>query len=276
MRKKIIEEIKELLDEAMEISNKPAFISKDPISIPHRFKLQQDIEIAGFFAAVFAWGNRTTIINKCNELIGLMGNAPYKFMVNHKEEELKQFLDFKHRTFNSTDILHFIRFLNYHYTIGYKKLGGKIPSLESAFTFNMKIDDGDTENALIGFHDYFFSLEDSPSRTKKHIPTPRNNSSCKRLNMSLRWMVREDQQGVDFGLWKKIRPSQLVCPLDIHVQRTSQKLKLINSDKADWKTARELTQVLQTFDDKDPVKYDIALFSLGVNNNRIKENRDGG
>ncbi|MFN5421779.1 MAG: TIGR02757 family protein [bacterium] len=272
MKKRSREEIKKILDEALAISNRPVFIDNDPISIPHRFELQQDIEIAGFFAAVFSWGNRTTIINKCNELIGLMENTPYQFIVGHKEKELKRFLDFKHRTFNATDILHFIRFLNHHYTIGYKKLGGKTASLESAFTFNMKTDDGDIENALVGFHDYFFSLEDSPSRTKKHIPTPRNNSSCKRLNMYLRWMVRKDQQGVDFGLWKKIRPSQLVCPLDVHVQRTAQQLKLINSDKADWKTARELTQRLKEFDAHDPVKYDIALFSLGVN--KIQGTRD--
>lgn len=265
MKKKFSEEIKNILDDALVTSNRPAFIENDPISIPHRFKSQQDIEIAGFFAAVFAWGNRTTIINKCNELIGLMDNAPYQFIVGHEEQELKRFLHFKHRTFNATDVLHFIRFLKYHYTIGYKKSGCKIATLESAFTFNMNSDDGDTGNALAGFHDYFFSLEDSPSRTKKHIPSPINNSSCKRLNMYLRWMVREDKQGVDFGIWKTIRPDQLVCPLDVHVQRTAKQLKLIKNEKADWKTALELTQELKKFDARDPVKYDIALFSLGVN-----------
>lgn len=265
MKKHFREEVKHILDEALTISNKPAFIDNDPISIPHRFELQQDIEIAGFFAAVFAWGNRTTIINKCNELIELMGNTPFQFIVGHEEKELKRFLDFKHRTFNATDVLHFIRFLKYHYTIGYKKYGGKIASLESAFTFNMKSNDIDTENSLIGFHEYFFSLEDSPTRTKKHIPTPKNNSSCKRLNMYLRWMVRKDKQGVDFGIWKTIRPNQLVCPLDVHVQRTAKHLKLIKNEKSDWKTALELTQKLKKFDANDPVKYDIALFSLGVN-----------
>ena len=265
MKKQFREEVKYILDEALTISNKPAFIDNDPISIPHRFELQQDIEIAGFFAAVFAWGNRTTIINKCNELIKLMGNTPYEFIVGHEEKELKRFLDFKHRTFNATDVLHFIRFLKYHYTIGYKKYGGKIASLETAFTYNMKPDDIDTENSLVGFHDYFFSLEDSPPRTKKHIPTPKNNSSCKRLNMYLRWMVRKDKQGVDFGIWKTIRSDQLVCPLDVHVQRTAKELKLIKTEKSDWKTALELTQKLKKFDATDPVKYDIALFSLGVN-----------
>ncbi len=208
MKKSFREELKIFLDDALLISNQPNFIDKDPISIPHQYNILQDIEIAGFFAAVFAWGNRTTIINKCNELMQLMDHSPYQFILQHKEEELKRFLDFKHRTFNATDVLHFIRLLHYHYTIGYKKLGGHEPSLESAFTFNMKKKDADTENALIGFHDYFFSLPDSPSRTKKHIPTPSNNSSCKRLNMYLRWMVRKDIYGVDFGIWKTIRADQ--------------------------------------------------------------------
>ena len=264
MKKSFREEIKIFLDEALLISNQPEFIKNDPISIPHRFTLKQDIEIAGFFAAVFAWGNRTTIINKCNELMVLMGSSPYKFIIDQEEQELKKFLNFKHRTFNATDLLHFIRLLKYHYTVGYKQLGGKSPSLESAFTYNMKNHDTDTGQALTGFHDYFFSLDDSPSRTKKHIPTPNNNSSCKRLNMYLRWMVRQDIHGVDFGIWKAIRPDQLVCPLDVHVQRTAKRLKLIKSEKSDWKTAVDLTSNLKKFDAVDPVKYDIALFSLGV------------
>lgn len=252
--------LKKLLDEQLKLHNQYGFIEKDPISIPHRFSKKQDIEIAGFFAAIFAWGNRTTIINKCNELMNLMDNAPFQFITQHQEIELKRFLDFKHRTFNATDLLHFIRVLRYHYENDTQVE----PSLETAFSKAISRKDQTVENALVSFHDYFFSLEDSPGRTKKHISTPSNNSSCKRLNMFLRWMVRKDKSGVDFGIWKNIQPHQLVCPLDVHVQRVALQLGLIQSEKADWKTAVELTEKLKLFDHSDPVKYDIALFSMGV------------
>jgi len=248
------------LDEQLKLHNQQGFIEKDPISIPHRFSKKQDIEIAGFFAAIFAWGNRTTIINKCNELMNLMDDAPFQFIIQHKEIELKRFLDFKHRTFNPTDLLHFIRVLRHHYESD-RQLE---PSLEIGFSKALSKKDDTVENALVSFHDYFFSLEDSPDRTKKHISTPANNSSCKRLNMFLRWMVRKDKAGVDFGIWKNIQPHQLVCPLDVHVQRVARNLNLIQSEKADWKTAVELTEKLKSFDPIDPVKYDIALFSMGV------------
>lgn len=252
--------LKQLLDEQLKLHNKQGFIGKDPISIPHRFSKKQDIEIAGFFAAIFAWGNRTTIINKCNELIQLMDDAPFQFITQHQEIELKRFLAFKHRTFNATDLLHFIRVLRYHYD----NQSSAEPTLETAFSNALNRKDDTVENALVTFHDYFFSLEDSPGRTKKHISTPANNSSCKRLNMFLRWMVRKDKAGVDFGIWKNIQPHQLVCPLDVHVQRVALNLNLIQSEKADWKTAVELTEKLKSFDPSDPVKYDIALFSMGV------------
>jgi len=252
--------VKKLLDEQLKLHNQQSFIDKDPISIPHRFSKKQDIEIAGFFAAIFAWGNRTTIINKCNELIQLMDDAPFQFITQHQEIELKRFLNFKHRTFNPTDLLHFIRVLRYHYD----NLRSAEPTLETAFSKALNRKDDTVENALVSFHDYFFSLEDSPGRTKKHISTPVNNSSCKRLNMFLRWMVRKDKAGVDFGIWKNIKPNQLVCPLDVHVQRVALNLNLIQSEKADWKTAVELTEKLKSFDPSDPVKYDIALFSMGV------------
>ena len=252
--------LKKLLDEQLKLHNQQGFIEKDPISIPHRFSKKQDIEIAGFFAAIFAWGNRTTIINKCNELIQLMDDAPFQFITQHQEIELKRFLSFKHRTFNATDLLHFIRVLRYHYD----NQSSAEPTLETAFSNALNRKDDTVENALVFFHDYFFSLEDSPGRTKKHISTPANNSSCKRLNMFLRWMVRKDKAGVDFGIWKNIKPNQLVCPLDVHVQRVALNLNLIQSEKADWKTAVELTEKLKSFDPSDPVKYDIALFSMGV------------
>jgi uncharacterized protein (TIGR02757 family) len=258
---KISNPLRDFLNKKAKDYNQKSFISSDPISIPHRFSKKQDIEIAGFFAAIFAWGNRITIINKSNELIKLMDDAPFQFITQHQEIELKRFLDFKHRTFNATDLLHFIRVLRYHYN------NDSItePSLETAFSKALSRKDDTVENALVSFHDYFFSLEDSPGRTKKHISTPANNSSCKRLNMFLRWMVRKDDAGVDFGIWTSIKPHQLVCPLDVHVQRVARRLGLITSEKSDWKTAVELTNNLKQLDPKDPVKYDIALFSMGVN-----------
>ncbi|MEY3920283.1 MAG: hypothetical protein RL634_44 [Bacteroidota bacterium] len=247
---------KELLDALFQRFNNTAFIEKDPVSIPHRFQLKEDIEIAGFFAAIFSWGNRTTILNKCNELLDCMDNAPFQFIKGHTENELKKLVFFKHRTFQATDLLHFIRFLRFHYS--------EHSSLESAFTNGMQASDQNIQQALSHFHRYFFSLDESPARTKKHIPSPENNSSCKRLNMFLRWMVRKDSSGIDFGIWKNILPSQLVCPLDIHVMRVAKELKLIDQEKSDWKTAIALTDMLKTFDPLDPVKYDIALFGWGV------------
>lgn len=258
---KISNPLRDFLNKKVKEYNQKTFIASDPISIPHRFTKKQDIEIAGFFAAIFAWGNRTTIINKCNELMLLMDHSPYQFITQHRELDLKRFLAFKHRTFNATDLLHFIRVLRHHY----ENDSSAEPTLETAFSKGLSRKDETVENTLLYFHDYFFSLEDSPARTKKHISTPANNSSCKRLNMYLRWMVRNDNAGVDFGIWKKIQPHQLVCPLDVHVQRVAFNLKLISSEKADWKTAVELTNNLKQLDPKDPVKYDIALFSMGVN-----------
>ena len=266
MNKKELLAVKSFLDKELKRYNQQGFIEKDPISIPHRFSQKADIEIAGFFAAVFAWGNRTTIINKCNELMTLMDEAPYQFIIGHKDNDLKRLLAFKHRTFNTTDLLHFIRVLNHHYTSGYRLFKGQEPSLEQVFTHGMQKNDPDMGNGLKAFHRYFFLLVASPDRTRKHISTPDNKSSCKRLNMYLRWMVRKDAAGVDFGIWKNIRMSQLVCPMDVHVQRVACRLNLIDAEKADWKTAIALTEVLKQFDPKDPVKYDLALFGLGVAN----------
>lgn len=245
--------LKEFLEEKSDQYNRPEFIEHDPISIPHMFKKKQDIEIAGLFAAVLAWGKRVTIIRKCKELMEWMDNAPHDFVRHHSERELKKLLNFKHRTFNGIDTLYFIEFLKTHYSSN--------TSLESIFasqTLNNTI-----EEALICFHRQFFSL-DHPPRTKKHIPTPERKSTCKRLSMYLRWMVRSDNRGVDFGLWKTIQPSQLVCPCDLHVDRVARKLKLITRKQTDWLTALELTENLQMLDPADPVKYDFALFGLGI------------
>lgn len=236
--------------------NQPAFIADDPISIPHLFHKKQDIEIAGLFAAVFAWGNRTTIINKSKELMESMEMAPYEFIMASKPSALKKLLSFKHRTFNTTDLLYFIEFLRYHYS--------QYNSLEKAFTKGMNSSDATVENGLAGFYDHFFSLEDVSARTRKHIATPVRKSSCKRLNMYLRWMVRSDNKGVDFGIWKNISPAQLVCPIDVHVARVAKRFNLLQRTQTDWQAALQLTEQLRHLDPTDPVKYDFALFGLGV------------
>jgi uncharacterized protein (TIGR02757 family) len=245
-------ELKDFLDRKVDQYNQPSFIKDDPISIPHLFSEKQDIEIAGFFAAIFSWGNRTTIIRKSKELMQLMDMKPYEFCMSNDERKLKKLLAFKHRTFNPTDLLYFIEFFRHHYS--------NYDSLETAFTRY-----GNTiEEMLTGFHHYFFSLEDVPSRTKKHISTPAKNSSCKRLNMFLRWMARQDKNGVDFGIWESISPAQLVCPLDVHVARVARRFHLLQRKQTDWQAALELTEYLRALDKDDPVKYDFALFALGI------------
>ncbi|MEO7120574.1 MAG: TIGR02757 family protein [Ginsengibacter sp.] len=251
-------DLKKFLDKKVIQFNNPSFIKDDPISIPHLFSLKQDIEIAGFFASIFAWGIRKTIINKCKLLLQLMDNAPYDFCIHHSDDDLRKLEKFCHRTFNDTDLLFFISFLRFHYSQNI--------SLESAF-FNSRIiakRNHVIENALNGFYSYFFSLEYVPSRTRKHIASPQKKSTCKRLNMYLRWMVRNDGKGVDFGIWKKISPSELICPVDLHVARVARHFNLIKRKQLDWLAAVELTEALRKFDDADPVKYDFALFGLGV------------
>lgn len=245
--------LKDLLDRKVDQYNVRGFIENDPICIPHSFLKLQDIEIMGFFASIFAWGQRVTIINKCKELGVLMDNSPYDFVTQHSEQELKGLLKFKHRTFNDTDLLYCIHFLRKHYAVE--------DSLETAFfpRENMSV-----EESLIHFHNYFFDDIDAPQRTRKHIATPKRKSACKRLNMFLRWMVRNDKCGVDFGLWKRIEPAGLICPLDLHVERTAKKLGLLSRDKPDWTAAVELTSNLRQFDSADPVKYDFALFGISI------------
>jgi len=244
--------LKKFLDKKVDTYNQPFFIKSDPICVPHQFTRLQDIEIAGFFASIFAWGNRTTIIQKSRELMALMDNEPYQFCLQHRPDQLRRLLQFKHRTFNATDLLYFVQFLHHHYQ--------QEESLQSAFTRY-----GHTvEEMLTGFHHYFFSLEDAPDRTRKHIATPARGSTCKRLNMFLRWMVRRDDRGVDFGVWTGIDPSQLICPIDLHVARVARGLQLLKRSQTDWIAAIELTTALRKFDKNDPVKYDFALFAMGV------------
>mgnify|MGYP003577842139 CR=1 FL=1 len=248
--------LKDFLDRKVEEYNRPDFISNDPISIPHQFTEKQDIEIMGFFASILAWGQRKTIINKCNELIERMDGSPYDFIVNHGDEDLKNMLGFKHRTFNDTDLLYFISFFKYHYT--------HFTSLEDAFLQVEDMNGFSIEESLNSFKSYFFSLPDYPHRTRKHVSSPLQKSTCKRLNMFLRWMVRKDNMGVDFGIWDQIKPKDLICPCDVHVERVARKFGFIQSDKVNWKTAIELTDHLKELDPADPVKYDFALFGLGV------------
>ena len=186
----------------------------------------------------------------------LMDNAPHAFCLGHQAGELKKLISFRHRTFNATDLLYFIEFLKFHYSTQ--------ESLESAFTRWMGKEDPDMEAALNGFYQYFFSLENVPLRTHKHIATPQKKSTCKRLNMFLRWMVRKDNRGVDFGIWEKISPAQLICPLDLHVARVAKRFGFVSRKQTDWLSALELTAHLRRFDERDPVKYDFALFGLGA------------
>jgi uncharacterized protein (TIGR02757 family) len=263
--------LKSFLDQKVAQYNRPEFIANDPVSIPHMFNKQQDIEIMGFWAATLAWGQRVTIIKKCRELITLMDGAPYDFIINHEEPDLKKLLHFKHRTFNDIDTLYFIAFFRQHYE--------NFESLEDAFVpkppnplkgesdsqkLPLQGAGGPAEAALNHFRSYFFSLPDFPHRTKKHVSSPSQKSTCKRLNMFLRWMVRKDNNGVDFGIWNRLKPAGLICPCDLHVDRVARHLKLITRKQTDWQTAIELTEGLKELDPLDPVKYDFALFGLGI------------
>lgn len=245
--------LRDFFDRKVKEYNQPSFIKDDPICVPHQFTARADQEIAGLFAAIFAWGNRTTIINKSLELMQLMDHAPHQFCLQHTDSDLKRLLHFKHRTFNATDLLYCIQFLQHHYQ--------QYHSLEDAFAPTRF---ASMKERLTYFHEYFFSLEDAPPRTRKHISTPYKGSSCKRLNMFLRWMVRKDKAGVDLGLWQRMKPSELICPIDLHVARVAKRFGLLHRKQTDWQAAEELTGYLRTLDPKDPVKYDFALFGLGV------------
>lgn len=283
------QELKDFLDFKVTQYNRPAFIENDPVCIPHRFLIKQDIEIAAFFAAILAWGQRKTIINKCTDLLQRMDNAPYQFMLHHSDEDLKGLLGFKHRTFNDTDLLYFVAFFKEHYQRSNSLETAFIPpafavngefreeylsdeplksdktyASSACFANELYKPNFEIEQALNYFRTYFFSLDDFPRRTIKHVSSPAQKSTCKRLNMFLRWMVRKDNFGVDFGVWNVIKPSALICPCDVHVDRVARRLGLISRKQTDWRTAVELTAELRKFDAGDPVKYDFALFGLGV------------
>lgn len=245
-------ELKNFLDEKYDLYNRPSFIENDPIRIPHRFSLKEDIEIAAFFSATIAWGQRPTIIRNANRLMELMDNEPYRFIMGSEGSDWKRFAGFVHRTFQYTDVVYFLQSLQNIY----RHKGG----LEKVFSGKSK---KDMKDSIIHFREVFLEIN-TKTRTAKHIANVEKNASAKRINMFLRWMVRRDKQGVDFGLWKSISPSLLYCPLDIHSGRVARKLGLLTRQQDDWKAVNELTGNLRKFDPKDPVKYDFSLFGLGV------------
>jgi len=250
-----VELLKDYLDSIVDKVNTLDFIDLDPISVPHRYSLKQDIEISGFFSAILAWGNRKTIISKATELMSLMDNRPYDFIINHEEKDLKPLSSFKHRTIQKTDLLYIIHFLKHYFK--------KHQSLESAFRPDNQMA-YTQQAALIHFHDLLFDDEYAPKRTRKHIATPSKNSTCKRLNMYLRWMVRSDDKKVDFGLWNTIPMSDLMIPLDVHVENYARKFGLLKRKQRDWQAVEEITSHLRKMNPEDPIIYDFALFGLGV------------
>lgn len=246
-------ELKEFLDTKVIEYNQPKFIDSDPIQIPHRYNLKEDIEIAGFISATIAWGNRKSIIKNASRFMDFMGNAPYDFVMNHSSNDLEQLSPFVHRTFNGADAMQFIKSLKHIYT----NHGG----LENVFSKYASPDS--VQPAISVFKSLFFEI-DHLKRTEKHISDPLKKSAAKRINMYLRWMVRNDNTGVDFGIWNNLSPAQLSCPLDVHSGNVARKLGLLNRKQNDAKALYELDNALRALDPKDPVKYDFALFGLGV------------
>lgn len=247
--------LKEFLDEKHLLYNNKTFIESDPISIPHLFTKKQDIEVAAFFAATIAWGNRQSIIKNANKLMQLMDFSPHSFVTEATPKDLKRFSIFVHRTFNGTDCVFFIQALQNIYK--------KHRSLETLFSKGIQPTDKNIKNGLVSFREEFFAIK-HPARTQKHVSNPLKNSSAKRLCMFLRWMVRQDKAGVDFGVWKNINPALLCLPLDLHTGNVSRKLGLLTRKQNDWQAVEEVTVLLKQMDAKDPVKYDFALFGLGV------------
>ena len=245
--------LKDFLDEKVNLYNNPNFIETDPIQIPHLFTLKEDIEIAGFLIATIAWGNRKSIINNGQRLMEIMGNSPYDFIMEFSENQNHLLSGFVHRTFNEVDLIYFIKSLQNIYT--------HHNGLEAIFSHYTR--EHSVQMAIHNFKNIFFELPHQ-IRTKKHISDPLKNSAAKRINMFLRWMVRNDNRGVDFGIWKKIPPSLLSCPLDVHSGNVARKLQLILRKQNDAKTVVELDKTLRDLDPLDPVKYDFALFGLGA------------
>lgn len=250
------EDLQLLLDQKFDLYNTPDFIEDDPVQIPHQFSRKEDIEIAGFLAALIAWGRRNIIIRNAQKLISLMDGEPYQFIMEFDKQDVQPFRNFVHRTFNGEDCVGLLHALQHVY----RHLGG----LEEIFSRSMSVEKEDVYDGIMQARTCLLEHPSISKRTHKHIANPSNGSSAKRINMFLRWMVREDTAGVDFGLWKKISPSQLICPLDVHTATVGRRLGILSRKQNDWKAARELTASLRLFDPEDPVKYDFALFGIGV------------
>ena len=247
------QQLKEFLDQKVEQYNHPRFIESDPIQIPHQFNKKEDIEIAAFLTATIAWGNRKSIINNAKRMMELLDQAPYEFVMQHEATDLESLKTFVHRTFNGEDLTQFIKSLQHIYRTH--------NGLEAIFAKHSEV--LSTQNAIHQFKNHFFEIDHLP-RTKKHVSDPLKNSAAKRINMFLRWMVRNDNHGVDFGIWKSLSPAQLSCPLDVHSGNVARKLGLLKRTQNDGKALTELDLRLRKLDKKDPVKYDFALFGLGV------------
>ena len=247
------DELKEFLDAKSEQYNNPRFIESDPIQIPHQFSLKEDIEIIGFLTATIAWGKRQMIIRNANRMVEIMDNSPYDFVMNHSEEDLEKTTPFVHRTFNGTDLSFFVKSLKNIYQ-NHKGLEG---------IFSLFSNDFNNKQTIHNFKRVFFEKEHQ-NRTTKHVSDPMKGSASKRINMFLRWMVRDDNAGVDFGIWKNIPMSKLSCPLDVHSGNVARKIGILTRKQNDWKALEELDSNLRRLDANDPTKYDFALFGLGV------------
>lgn len=246
-------DLKDFLDEKVELYNNPSFITSDPIQIPHLFSKKEDIEISAFLTATIAWGNRKMIINNAKKLMQLLDEAPHDFIINHTESDLIHLKSFVHRTYNSVDLIQFIRSLQYIYK-NHDGLERTLAIKDNASTYKL---------AISNFKQLFFEISHE-TRTLKHVSDPMKGSAAKRINMFLRWMVRKDNNGVDFGIWNSHSQSNLSCPLDVHSGNVARKLGLLNRKQNDWKAVEELDTCLRGFDKNDPSKYDFALFGLGV------------
>lgn len=244
----------EFLNQKVDQYNNPDFIASDPISIPHKFKLKEDIEISGFLTSVFAWGRRVAIIKSANQLMNLMDDSPYDFLINSTDKDMKRFEGFVYRTFNSDDCLFLLAALRNLYVLhgGLEKVANQYYSVD-----NKMID------VIVGIRNTLLSTPHLV-RSRKHLANPESGSAAKRVNMFLRWMIREDNKGVDFGLWKNISQSDLMCPVDVHSGNVARKVGLLHRKQNDWKAVTELTNQLCALDKEDPVKYDFALFGMGV------------
>jgi len=245
------DELKSFLDEKSDLYNNPNFIESDPIQIPHAFSLKQDVEISAFLAATIAWGNRKSVISNAKKMMALMGDSPYDFVMSHTQRDLDLLDGFVHRTFNSEDLKTFMRGLRHIYADN----GG----MEAIFTQNGH----NLQTAISAFKKMFFEIPHQP-RTQKHISDPMQGSAAKRIHMMLRWLVRQDNKGVDFGIWKNISPAMLSCPLDVHSGNVARKLGILTRKQNDAKALLELDSRLREFDASDPAKYDFALFGLGA------------